>query len=240
MLPPSPPGPTRPLDKPFSALDAALRSSLRSEVIQILRYEGVKTVGSPGGIHLSRLPLATRLACDAKSLVAALRVGSDEYPRAALLVTHDQEEAPSVADLPGVMDNGRICQLAGPEELYARPADPTIARLLSEASLLRGGAHGRLASTLIGELSLAGAAPEGSVVVLVRPEQLLLEPARRSAGKPGRVIHREYFGHDSLYLVAPEGLTEPTRARAAGPALFEVGDEVETSPSGKMLAWPAP
>ena len=33
-----------------------------------------------GGIHLSRLPLATRLACDAKSLVAALRVGSDEYP----------------------------------------------------------------------------------------------------------------------------------------------------------------
>ena len=42
------------------------------------------SIGGSGGIHLSRLPLATRLACDAKSLVAALRVGSDEYPRAAL------------------------------------------------------------------------------------------------------------------------------------------------------------
>ena len=37
---------------------------------------------------MSRLPLATRLACDAKSLVAALRVGSDEYPRTAQVERH--------------------------------------------------------------------------------------------------------------------------------------------------------
>ena len=53
-----------------------LAYTIAAEIGDIARF------ANPGGIHLSRLPLATRLACDAKSLVAALRVGSDEYPRA--------------------------------------------------------------------------------------------------------------------------------------------------------------
>ncbi len=155
-----------------------------------------------------------------------------------LLVTHDQEEALSVADLVGVMAGGRIRQLARPEELYARPADPAVAAFLGEANLVAGEAAGRLARTTLGELALSGDCPvrAGAVTVLVRPEQLRLSMAG-GPGRPGRVVHREYYGHDSIYLVALETTGERVRVREGGPARFEIGAEVAVRAEGEMIAW---
>ncbi|MDR7555370.1 MAG: ABC transporter ATP-binding protein [Armatimonadota bacterium] len=54
----------------------------------------------------------------------------------AIYVTHDQEEAMSIADVLVVMDSGRVVQAGQPEEVYARPADPFVAEFLGAANVL--------------------------------------------------------------------------------------------------------
>ena len=56
----------------------------------------------------------------------------------AILVTHDQDEALSMADRVAVLRDGRIVQYAAPQDLYARPADPALARFIGGANLLDG------------------------------------------------------------------------------------------------------
>ena len=95
---------------------------------------------------------------------------------AALLVTHDQEEALSIADRVAVMRDGRLVQVAPPRELYDFPADEGIARFVGDANLWSGRvvADGRV-DTPVGVIACdtrgfdAGAA----AVVLVRPENVV-------------------------------------------------------------------
>ncbi len=56
----------------------------------------------------------------------------------AILVTHDQDEALSMADRVAVLRGGQIAQCAAPQDLYIRPADPQLARFIGEANLLDG------------------------------------------------------------------------------------------------------
>jgi iron(III) transport system ATP-binding protein len=193
------------LDEPFSSLDASLRSSLRLDVIQILREQRATTV----------------------------------------LVTHDQQEALSVADLTGIISGGRIRQFATPEALYTRPVDPAIARFLGEANIVTGAASHGVVGTAFGELSLAnGHSPlEGPAVVLVRPEQISLRPLAGQRPEPGhaagRVIHREYYGHDCVVLVDTGDRQQPLRVRCPGGSAFQVGDDVSMSARGDVIAWQA-
>ncbi len=95
---------------------------------------------------------------------------------AALLVTHDQEEAFAFADTVGVMDAGRLLQWAPGYELYHQPATPFVASFVGEGRFLpaRVMAGGRVA-TALGELTVTGALPYavGSAVrVLLRPDDL--------------------------------------------------------------------
>ena len=164
----------------------------------------------------------------------------------AVLVTHDQEEALSIADLVGVMAGGRIRQLATPGALYASPADAELAGFLGEANLVAGLAANGRAKTHFGEMELGhGAAGlEGTVVVLIRPEQLALRGvAAHGEGAPdeveGRVIHREYYGHDSVLLVEVGSDHAPVRVRCAGSSPVQVGDTVLLGASGETVAWPS-
>jgi iron(III) transport system ATP-binding protein len=114
----------------------------------------------------------------------------------AILVTHDQDEALSMADRVAVLRDGRIVQYAAPQELYMRPADPALARFVGDANLIDGqlvgagvvpspadaadGARehaGRVVDTVLGRLNVAPSGREagpadGAVTVLIRPEQL--------------------------------------------------------------------
>ena len=100
-----------------------------------------------------------------------------------LFVTHDQEEALSMADRVGVMRDGRLEQVAAPGELYAEPASAFVAEFVGTMNRIPGRLEGE------GEVSALGsvvptrgdlaAGPSGDVDVLVRPEGL------RMAVQPG-------------------------------------------------------
>ena len=94
-----------------------------------------------------------------------------------IMVTHDQEEALSLADRVAVMNHGRVEQFARPDEIYDHPRSLFVATFVGTASLLRGRlvtrAWGTGLELTAGELPLYDAAPSGvggRVVVAVRPE----------------------------------------------------------------------
>ncbi len=192
------------LDEPFSSLDASLRSSLRYDVMRILRDQDATTI----------------------------------------FVTHDQSEALSVADLVGIIRSGRIGQFASPQALYDHPADMGIAQFLGDANVVTGVASKGVVRTVFGDLNLANGnrTLTGPTMVLVRPEQIALRPLTGSQFQPGQttgqVVHREYYGHDCVVLVATTE-HQQLRVRCPGRALVDVGDTVAVSAAGDVVAWPA-
>jgi iron(III) transport system ATP-binding protein len=134
------------------------------------------------------------------ALRASLRADVRALLRAAgttaMLVTHDQEEALSVADSVAVMREGVIVQQGSPSDVYERPADLEVATFLGAANVLRGEADGPTVSCVLGRLALAAPA-HGPVRVLARPERLTLD----RTGVRGEVVERRYFGHDAIVVV---------------------------------------
>ncbi len=160
----------------------------------------------------------------------------------AVLVTHDQDEALSVADLVAALRDGKIAQCAAPEDLYTRPADPELARFIGDANLLEGILDGGMVKTFLGNLPLDPAASmsgrAGQVTVLIRPEQITIEP--NDGGLTGQVTAYGYHGHDAVLHVKPvnevDGPTIVVRI-AGGPAL-PVGSPVTLRARGPVFAWP--
>ncbi len=169
----------------------------------------------------------------------------------AVLVTHDQDEALSTADRIAVLRDGAIVQYAAPQELYARPADAALARFVGDANLLEGKvADGGTVDTVLGRLRLAAgttvAAP-AVVTVLIRPEQLELRPdsdgpAGAGAGLHGSVVACEYYGHDAVVRVQPEGEPGGVQliARTSGGPQLPPGCRVAVTADGHVQAWLRP
>ncbi|KGQ21239.2 ABC transporter ATP-binding protein [Thermus filiformis] len=140
------------------------------------------------------------------SLDAGLRAATREEVRtilkglgtAALLVTHDQEEALSFADRIGVLRGGRLEQVGTPEEVYLRPRTPFVAQFLGQTNLLPGEGQGRYARTFLGPVPLSEPR-EGPLLLSLRPEALRLRPP--GEGVVGQVLARAFKGHDLTYRV---------------------------------------
>lgn len=93
----------------------------------------------------------------------------------ALLVTHDQEEAFSIADRLGILAGGRLVQIGAPQEVYRRPASAFVADFLGHASFLRGVVKGADVVTEIGAFdAVEGQSAGAEVEVLIRPGDCLL------------------------------------------------------------------
>ena len=104
----------------------------------------------------------------------------------ALYVTHDQEEAMTIADQLVVLDSGRIAQRGTPEELYRAPANTFVAGFIGSPSMnlvpgrIQGGVF-----TADGVTWSAPGVAQGEVTFGVRPEDLLVEPGGVDRGDRG-------------------------------------------------------
>ncbi len=191
------------MDEPFSSLDAAMRSSVRSEVLSVLRRAGTTSI----------------------------------------LVTHDQDEALSMADQVAVLRHGVIAQLDTPTGLYGHPGDVELAQFLGESNVLDGEVHDGTATTALGSA-------RGRFV----------ERARRRAGRPGSwsgpsrsgsstpptggmtatVESYEYYGHDAVVRIRPEADGLPNLVvRVTGGVALEPGRRVGLSVLGAVVVWPS-
>lgn len=182
------------------------------------------------------------------SLDAALRAATREATAHALkgagataiLVTHDQEEALSMADEVAILAAGRFRQVGRPEVVYREPVDTGIATFLGDTVLLPGTAAGGHVDCGLGRLPVAGARPEGPVEVMVRPEQIVLTAA---AGAPAAIVHDvTYFGHDCLVelVLADDPAAGRFQARVLGPQAPVPGDRVTVSVQGAVRTFPLP
>ena len=156
----------------------------------------------------------------------------------AVLVTHDQEEALSIADRVAVMLDGRLVQVGPPEELYHRPATRAIADFIGDVQFLPGLASGRRALTALGEIPLH-AVHEGAVDVMLRPEMLRLTPASDSDDNAimATIVSRAFFGHDQLLTLCLDS-GEILKARLGAYGGFRPGDSVSVNVRGGAIAYP--
>ena len=218
------------LDEPFASLDANLRASVRADVQQLFRETGIT----------------------------------------AVLVTHDQDEALSIADRVAVLRDGKIAQCAAPQDLYVRPVDADLARFIGDANLIDGklaesagpagparsaghpdgaGPAGSAAAevdTVFGRLPVSpggrAASSPGPVTVLIRPEQLELQPS--GADGPGclsgTVLSYGYHGHDAVVRVQPENDsgTPVIVVRTVGGIRLAPGSPVTVRARGPVITWP--
>ena len=119
-----------------------------------------------------------------------------------LLVTHDREEAFSLADRIVLMREGRIVQEGSAEALYFDPSSRWVAEFVGTANVLSGRLVGERVETAIGTFPANGASRRDAQVI-VRPELLELEPSPVGGGE---VVAREFRGHDVFYRVFLDGI----------------------------------
>jgi putrescine transport system ATP-binding protein len=128
-----------------------------------------------------------------------------------LMVTHDQEEAMSMASRIAVMSGGRIVQLGAPQQIYEEPASRFVADFIGAVNLFAGRVAGAAAGFLHVDSTEAGTTlvvehaplPAGSeVAIAVRPEKITLAPASTAPNRlAGRVRGAAYRGEASTYEV---------------------------------------
>ena len=204
------------------------------------------------GGERQRIALARALAADPEVVLldepfAALDAGLRESLRlevaqilrdagtSALLVTHDQSEALSLAATVAVMRAGRIEQVGTPEEVYERPRSRWLAEFLGDADVLPGTAGGGVVECELGRFG-AAAELDGRVEVVIRPESVAIGsgPAREPHAE-AVVVARSFYGHDQLvHLELPSGLR--LRSRRLGFPAWHPGDHVRIWIDGPVSA----
>jgi putative spermidine/putrescine transport system ATP-binding protein len=142
------------------------------------------------GVFLLDEPLSNldaRLRAEVRVEIRALQ---QRLGLTTLFVTHDQEEALTMADRMVVMDRGRVRQIGTPQALYERPANLFVAGFLGRCNIFRGSVEAP------GRFRAAGAAlpceaGEGRKALVVRPERIAIGP---HGALPGRVAMVTYLG----------------------------------------------
>jgi len=192
--------------------------------------------GNLSGGQQQRVALARALVFHPRALLldeplsaldASLRLGMRDEIRhlqrdqgiATLHVTHDQEEALSIADRVVVMRAGRVEQVAPPRELYERPLSRAVAAFVGHANLLDGLVSGPdSVDTPVGRLATSphGLAAGLPVTVLIRPERVRLGPPPNGENAfTGTIVQDRFLGSIRRFDLAVAGgvlIAETTEA----------------------------
>ena len=158
----------------------------------------------------------------------------------AVLVTHDQGEALSLADQVAVMSAGRFLQVSSPADIYLRPASPEVAGFVGHATLLPGTADAGAATSDLGRVTLVRPMT-GPVLLVVRPEQVSVTagPAGVTGdGVTADVVEVSYFGHDATLRVRVRNSESVVIARVPAGSVPAPGTPVCLRVSGDVLAFP--
>jgi len=136
-----------------------------------------------------------------------------------VMVTHDQEEAMTMANRIAVMSQGRVLQVGSPETVYERPVNRFVADFIGNVNLFDGklsvaGPDRGTVTTALGEMQVAGGtglAQNQPVSLAVRPEKIEISKARPADVHAnlfhGRVKEIAYFGSYNTYIVATDNGT---------------------------------
>ena len=161
-----------------------------------------------------------------------------EVGTTTLFVTHDQEEALAVADRVGVMNQGRLEQLAAPAELYANPATPFVADFVGLNNKVPAKVSGGTAALLGISVSALPGSVEGDGMAMVRPESVVVtaDPAGTST-----VLSVSFLGAISrVNVTMPDGSTVSAQMGSSAARVFAPGDPVTVGvePGGVLVTRP--
>lgn len=177
------------LDEPLSALDARVRTEMRTEIHEVQRRLGIPTI----------------------------------------MVTHDQEEALTLADKVVCMNNGRIEQIGSPQELYSRPATRFVADFVGISNLLP---TDWVRDALPHLMQSRPSGDDSHFEACIRPEQFVVH---RDPGADARIRDITYLGNLSRLRIDWRGkhlIAECHRGVAAQP-----GDAVRIEADHDACAW---
>jgi putative spermidine/putrescine transport system ATP-binding protein len=167
-----------------------------------------------------------------------------ELGRTTLYVTHDQDEALSLADRIVVMKDGKVQQIGTPPQVYGEPANLSVARFMGYRNELTldvtggDGAVARLSGPGIALTGMAKARLGNRAAVSIRPEEFVIcaAGAKLENSIDARVETVEYYGRESLFMLRTQDNTR-LFVRAAGSAV--AGDPITVSvPAERVLVYP--
>ena len=202
-------------------IDARVAAAL--EQVQLSGF-GRRRVGQLSGGQQQRVALARALVTDPRvwlldeplssldpslrdemrDLIARLHA---EKGITTLIVTHDRQEAMTLADRIAFLSDGRLQQYAAAPELYERPATVAVARFFGMANLFPATIANGIADTALGSLRLADLAHSGSrSIVGIRPEHIRLCSDVNAVS--GRIVARTYLGQNQQVTLRTNGGTD--------------------------------
>ena len=160
-----------------------------------------------------------------------------------VMVTHDQEEALTMADRLVVMNEGQVRQVGSQQDLYERPADRFVAGFVGRSSFIRGRMTGDVLISDGGLEIRCGRRLKGDAVVALRPERVVVGPAAEAADNrfEGEVEFVSYMGGlvDVHVRLTDRDLVIAQVANHGAAPLPEAGERIDVGWSAGAMVYPA-
>ena len=135
-----------------------------------------------------------------------------EREATAVIVTHDPEEALAMADSIALMREGRVVQVASPDEIWRWPVDLAAARVFSRVNVFTTRAQGGVAETPVGRIPVPVNRDGERLTIAFRPNAIRVYPADHRGGTLAKVLRRRFHGTHVELSTVVGGVTVDVRA----------------------------